>query len=197
MSIQGSESFNSETSIKYELNGSIGIARVADDEFTVEYDRNVTYYDGVNNGTLNISSSNNAVVNLSDGRYNHISNVDASSASGHANISGDSLNNTLRGGTNYSTLWGGGGDDLLIGGAGKDTFRYTMNDGNDTITSSGLNDVVDLEFSFNNVSSYEFNDAGIKITIGENSLNIIGTSMTEFNFSDRTYNINYSEKTIT
>ena len=193
MSIEGSAGFDSSTNIKYEANGSTGIARVADEDLIVEYDRNVTYYDGVNNGTMNISTSNNAVVNLSS-NTKHIARVDASSASGRVDISGDSLSNTLQGGTNNSTLWGGGGDDLLIGGDGKDVFRYTSADGNVTIQGGNSNDVIDLEMSFNNVSNYEFNANGVILNLGDSSLNVVGTSTTEFNFTDKTYTANYSEQ---
>ena len=193
MSIEGSESFSSSTDIKYELNGTSGIARVADEDLIVEYDRNVTYYDGVNNGTLNISTSSNAVVNLTNDSK-HISRVDASSTTGRVDISGDSLNNTIQGGTKNSTLWGGGGDDVLIGGDGKDVFRYNSNDGNVTIQGGNSNDIIDLEMNFSDVSSYEFNGNGVVLAIGNNSLNIVGTSTTEFNFSDGTHTADYSEQ---
>ena len=192
-------SFTSDTDIAYEFNGSEGIARVAGSDHVVNYDSDVTFYDGVENGTLSVDSSSAIEIELSDSdiTYNNVLNIDASSATGRVTLSGNSADNVIHGGKRSSTLWGAGGNDTLIGGDGRDTFRFTATDGNVTIQNGDSNDVVDMtSFTANDIAGWEFTSSGVVIaTTSDQSLTVDGTSMTTFSLNGATYTADFSNQT--
>ena len=108
---------------------------------------------------------------------------------------GNSSSNVLTAESTSTTLWGNGGNDTLIGGSGADVFRFTSSDDNVTIQNGDSNDTVSVDFNFSDVSSYEFTDTGLILSIGESSLNVIGSDLTTFNFSDGTHIADFSNKT--
>ena len=196
--VMGSGTFTNQTDIKFVLTGTKGVIRVADSTHTVYYDKDVTAYQGGENGTVIVDSSSSVNLNLagSDVSYYNIANIDASSATGRINISGDSNDNVLYGGQKSSTLWGGGGNDTLIGGTGRDVFVFNSSDGNVTIQNGDSNDVVDLSsYTIDEISNYEFTDSGLIISVGESSLNIVGTSMTTFSLASGKYTADFTNHT--
>ena len=198
MLIDGSENFSSTTDFKYNLNGTDGVLRVADNG-TVTYDKDVTYYAGTD-AELVVDTSRTTTIDLSTSTYANIANVDASDASGKLTLLGDSDDNVLYGGTKASTLWGGGGNDTLIGGDGKDTFQFTASDGNVTIQNGASNDVIDMSsFTVSDIASYDFTNSGLVITTSntDQSLTINGTNLTNLNIGGTTYTIDYANGSIT
>ena len=111
-----SGSFTSSTDIRFNINGEEGIARIADLGGNVTYDQNVTYYNGIEVGTLVVDNSSATTIDLTDSKYVNIANIDASNATGHVELKGNSANNVIKAGKRASVLWGGGGNDTLIGG---------------------------------------------------------------------------------
>ena len=192
---KGSGTFDSNTDIAYNYAGSQGIAHIADDDHNLEYTKGVTYYNGVSNGTLNIATSHVTTVDLSTSTYDNIARIDASDATGRLNLGGDSSDNYIIAGQSGTTLWGGGGNDTLVGGDGNDHFIYRSSEGNVVVMNGTSSDVVDLsEWSYDALSSnFNFTNNGVILSVGDSSLNIIGTSMTQFKFSDGTYTANYSD----
>ena len=95
-----------------------------------------------------------------------------------------------------TTLWGNGGNDKLIGGNGADVFRFTASDDRVTIQNGDSNDTVEIDFDFSDVSNYEFTSAGVVLSIGDSSLNVIGSDLTTFNFSNGTHIADFSNKTL-
>ncbi len=69
----------------------------------------------------------------------NIENIDVSSASNAAELTGNSADNILIGGSGNDTLDGGQGDDTLTGNTGGDLFVWRAGDGNDVV----IQDVVD------------------------------------------------------
>jgi Ca2+-binding RTX toxin-like protein len=63
-------------------------------------------------------------------------------AAGVSNLVGSQFSDTLTGNGTSNSIQGSGGDDILTGGGGADAFVYTDTDqGVDTITDFGLDDV--------------------------------------------------------
>ncbi len=62
----------------------------------------------------------------------NVQKVTASNFTSGVNLSGNALNNSIRGGSGDDTLFGGAGNDTLTGGSGADIFVY--DGGNDIIT---------------------------------------------------------------
>ncbi|WP_319025149.1 beta strand repeat-containing protein [Nisaea nitritireducens] len=76
---------------------------------------------------------------LSDSLVN-IENVDVSSASVAARLTGDGADNALIGGAGNDTLDGGVGNDTLIGNSGSDLFVWRAGDGNDVVVQGAVDD---------------------------------------------------------
>ena len=196
MLIDGSETFTGSTDFKYNFNGTDGVLRVADNG-TVTYDKDVTYYAGTD-ANLVVATSKSASIDLSDTTYANIANVNASTSSGKMTILGDSDDNVLYGGTKASTLWGGGGNDTLVGGSGKDTFQFTASDGNVTIQNGASDDVLDMtSFTVDDISSYDFTSNGLVITTSnDQTLELVGTGLTNVTLNGASYTIDYKNQTL-
>ena len=95
-------------------------------------------------------------------------------------IIGSRYDDTIKGGRGHDIIKGGAGDDIIIGGtgndklygeAGKNTFKFSVGDGNDTIyTTKGAEDTLvfeDLENADN--MSFEAKGYNLVINYGENS----------------------------
>jgi Ca2+-binding RTX toxin-like protein len=105
-------------------------------DFSANKNPIMALFDSAGNDTLDLSGwSTNSIISLVAGSFsscnsmtNNISiayTCDIENAVGGAGadqITGNSLNNRLDGGTGADTLNGGNGDDILIGGAGNDTM---------------------------------------------------------------------------
>ena len=80
-------------------------------------------------------------------------------------------------------------------GRGRDIFRYTSDAGNVTISNGDSRDVVDLSsYSIDEIST-EFTNSGLIISVGESSLNIVGTEMTQFSLAGGRYTADFSNQT--
>ena len=90
------------------------------------FDANVSSDDS--SKTLTISNSNNSSVTLES----NINFADAGKRTKAVKITGNSKDNSIKGGKGADTLEGETGNDTLTGGAGKDIFVYSG--GNDVIT---------------------------------------------------------------
>ena len=79
-------------------------------------------------------------------------------------------------------------------GTGRDTFRYTSDAGNVTISNGDSRDVVDLSsYSIDEIST-EFTDSGLIISINDSSLNIFGTNMTTFSLAGGRYTADFENQ---
>ena len=189
-------SFDSSTNVSININGSDGILRVAGSDHEVTYSHEVTMYDGGSNGTLLIDTNRSVEVDLNTDAFQNIIDIDAGSATGYMNLSGNSGSNVIRGGKHASTLWGGGGDDSLVGGDGSDVFRFDLEDGNVTISGAGSNDIVDMSsFTVDDVAGWEFTSAGVVIaTTSDQSLTVDGKDMTIFSLNGGIYTADFENQ---
>lgn len=95
----------------------------------------------------------------------NVENVDATGITYDAILNGNTLTNTIIGGTKDDTLYGGNDTlaDILIGGAGSDT--YVIQDTKDTINETGASasdiDTIKLAANFS-PSSYSLNNIKIE-----------------------------------
>lgn len=192
----GSEAFTGSTSFQLDIDGTSGVGRVADASGNVYYNKDVDVYVGTGSATVNVTGGKSATVDLSNGYYYGITNIDASTATGKVELSGNSSDNVLTGGAKASTLWGGGGNDTLIGGSGKDTFVFTASDGNVTIQNGDSNDVVDMTaFTVDDIAGYEFTSDGLVVTTNnDQTLQVSG--VTTFSLSGATFTADYDNQTI-
>ncbi|MBR1421300.1 MAG: hypothetical protein IJ575_09655, partial [Selenomonadaceae bacterium] len=80
-------------------------------------------------------------------------------------------------------------------GRGRDVFRYTSDAGDVTISNGDSRDIVDLSsYSVDEISA-EFTDSGLVISVGDSSLNIVGTNMTQFSLASGRYTADFSNQT--
>jgi len=104
---------------------------------------------------------------------------------GDDTLEGGEGNDVLRGGYGDDVLDGGVGDDTLSGGAGSDVFRFTGNDGDDTITDFDPGtDVIKLAPGL--ADSLE-----AEIKYGQLILTIPGTNITFENISLAAHGLEY------
>ena len=77
--------------------------------------------------------------------YNFVA-VDAQGNPNNLILAGNSISNTIYGGSGNSSLWGGyeNVDDTLVGGAGAEMFWYGKYDGYDVVSNAGSSDIVNL-----------------------------------------------------
>ena len=79
-------------------------------------------------------------------------------------------------------------------GSGADRFIYET--GNITIQNGDSTDVIDFSnYSFDEVST-QFTSSGLILTMDNSSLNVEGTSLTTFYFSDGTHIANFDNQTL-
>ena len=153
-----------------------------------------------NNTITAVDSTIEVVIDTDDARYvakfADTLNANISAESNNYYLFGGSNDNVLTGGRSATTLWGNGGNDTLIGGTGVDVFKFTANDDNVTITNGLSNDTISIDFGFSDVSNYEFTDTGLVVAIGDSSLNVVGSDLTTFNFSNGTHIADFSNKTL-
>ena len=109
---------------------------------------------------LTISNSNNASVTLDS----NINIVDASKRTKAVRITGNSSDNSIKGGKGADTLYGGTGNDTITGGAGKDIFVYKS--GNDVITdyTAGTDKI---KLSNVEITNMEVEEDDVIFTFGE------------------------------
>ena len=91
----------------------------------------------------------------SDDLYGEEGNDSLDGGTGNDWLFGGEGDDTLDGGTENDLLVGGQGDDVLTGGAGTDTFVFTPDHGDDTITDFALGeDLIDLS-SLEGIGGFE------------------------------------------
>ncbi len=109
------------------------------------------------------------------------------SVSHGSNLQGGGGNDHLYGAELNDTLEGGTGDDILRGGSGRDTYLYSLGDGNDTIlrnrTGTGYGDklilgegIIETQINFSRGGT-DYNDLTIKFSDG-------GSILVENHFSE-------------
>lgn len=185
-----------------DLNGNTVIGQVAASAVTVNND--ATFYQVMENGgTLVVGSDVTGSKKLWLGDIAHsdgieivgdIAVIDASGSSAQLELAGNNLDNTITAGSGNSSLWGGNlGDDLLVGGEGKNTFYYTLGNGNDTISGVNDGDIVDLTgVSLESIIGADFTNnavalnfiGGGKLTVNENGKDL------GFVVADKTFYVN-------
>jgi serralysin len=139
-------------------------------DFSANKNPIMALFDSAGNDTLDLSGwSTNSIISLVPGSFsscnsmtNNISiayTCDIENAVGGAGadqITGNSLNNRLDGGTGADTLNGGNGDDILIGGAGNDT----MDGGAGTDQANFSGNFSSYTYSYNaTLQSWTFNNS--------------------------------------
>ena len=105
-------------------------------------------------------------------------------------MSGNELNNTLKGGSGDATLWGGDyGDDLLIGGSGSNTFVYALGNGKDMIRGANSGDLVRFDgLTLDDISSARINGNAIAIDFNDGgSLQVTGSTDVAFSIGGEKY----------
>lgn len=113
--------------------------------------------------------------------------ADASTRTKAIAITGNALDNTIRGGNGNDSLTGGKGDDSLWGGNGADIFFYSTGDGNDSIGGFGNDDLLKITGAF--TTSYDSAASTIKFTVGDGSITLKDFTATTFNVNSDTYKI--------
>ena len=163
---------------------------------------------GLGNDTYFVSNTNDVVnetagqgsdtiwasVNYALGATSEIEFLKANSGNG-LTLTGNGLANTVMGGAGSDTLDGGAGNDALFGGAGNDVFKFLAGFGQDTITDfdanpAGGQDLMDI--SALGISAANFTASvqiaalglGTKVTIGGNSINLIGVAPATIDSTD-------------
>ena len=96
-------------------------------------------------------------------KYTTVTNVNASKLS-KINVVGNSLANSIKGGTGADTLRGGSGNDKLFGGNGADKLYGDA--GNDTLTGGAGKDVFVYEGGKDFITDYTAGQDKIKISSG-------------------------------
>ena len=143
---------------------------------------NIRYNLGSDSGVLRVGNSNGDVIYDKNVTYYAGSNLilDTSRAT-----SIDLSNSTYE---NISAI-------DASNGTGRDIFRYTSDAGNVTISNGDSRDVVDLSTYTIDEISTDFTSSGLIISVGESSLNIVGTEMTQFSLASGRYTADFSNQT--
>ncbi len=114
---------------------------------------------------------------------------------GNDSVCGGLGNDTIYGDDGDDTLIGGGGSDSVYGGAGNNLFKYSLNDGDDTVFYGGENANDTITFD---------KGIGVNLAYGENGSDLIinysgakGGKQYENNITVKDYAINHSLNSIT
>lgn len=110
-------------------------------------------------------------------------------------LDGGGGHDSLTGGDGADTLIGGSGDDLLFGGNGADTFQFSVNSGNDTISDFDINsDLIDVSrilgvtdlsnITISQKSSSNSEITSVEISIDSSDSHIILENMQSFQITD-------------
>ena len=164
------------------------------DELT--YDRNVTFYAGLDTDEAEISvSSTTSLSNVEiwingwdNKAYYNIKNINASIYSGETRLAGNDFDNVLMASSGNSSLWGGAGNDTLYGGAGTDNFYYLKGEGNDVITNVDSNDIINIwRIGYEDLSSADISSDEITVNFTDGgSVKIIGSADVTFKLDNST-----------
>ena len=133
------------------------------------YDGRASYYQATGrNATLTADSGLDSIeVWLNNDRnfspkttfVGDIEVLNASAVEGKSTLAGNGYDNLIIGSSENSSMWGGNSheaNDTLVGGAGADMFWYGKNEGNDVITGTDENDVINLyNVNIADVESYD------------------------------------------
>lgn len=100
------------------------------------------------NDTVKSSATHTLKSNVENLELTGNAAVNGTGNAGNNAITGNSAANTLNGSGGDDTLTGGGGNDKLTGGTGADTFKFTADSANSTVTITDFNltqhDVLDF-----------------------------------------------------
>jgi Ca2+-binding RTX toxin-like protein len=133
---------------------------------------------------------------------NNVENLTGYNAAGMT-LTGNSLNNVIRGAAGNDTIIGALGNDYLYGGSGVDTYIFQGDFGNDTVGVAANNnvDIIDFSSFTSSAASVSIGGSGgddLIVTIGVNTLTIAdwnlggGYKLNTFAFSDGTKSTNGS-----
>lgn len=181
-------SVDANAKVRIESNNFTGVAKVgsASSNNSFTFEKGVGYYGGGSGeDKLAVDSSNteNAQVWLDGSQgvaYTSVDVVDFSSGSADYILVGDSAKNTISGGNGNNSLWGGVGNsvDILESSSnGTTTFFYGFGEGNDTISSNGANDAVNLyNIKLSDVKTGEITGTGVNVEFNDGSKLAVNTT---------------------
>ena len=89
---------------------------------------------------------------------------------GNDTITGSMYSDVLQGGDGVDEITGGKGNDKLTGGKGGDTFKFSFNDGVDTITDATNDDKIEITGQKADETNLTYND--LKFAKNKNNLEI-------------------------
>lgn len=168
------------------------------------YDGAVNYFKGGASADAVVVTGGGSHSVWLDGRtgqgFDSIEIIDGAASVGEDQLAGNSEANLIIGGSGNQSLWGGvGGNDTLQGGNGRDMFWYGKFNGDDVITNSGSNDVVNLyDIALGDIAYANVYATGISLGLRSGgSLFVAGNSSTEPAFvlggeNNASYRYNYS-----
>ena len=142
------------------------------------YEDNVSYIgSSKQKDTVNITAEDSKTIDLNNGQYINIDNIDARNSQGTNKLIGNSDNNQIFA-SSGDYLWGGvGGNDELFGsGTGDNTFYFGVNEGNTIVYNSTSNDTINLYnvYLSDIVSASEVDDNFVLTMTNGESLTILG-----------------------
>ena len=145
---------------------------------------NMTY----NGSKTTVTLGNSFKGTLSTTDYvSSVKTIDASKVKSNAYIIGNTLANSIKGGSGADTLNGGKGNDTLTGGSGKDVFLFASGEGNDVITDY-VTGQDSIRITKGSVGTATTSGNDVVLNIGSNKLtvkNASGKKMTVINSSGK------------
>lgn len=161
---------NSMQNVK--VDGS-GLSQLIDGSFSlpndrVEWEGIQQYVDPLLGGSVFVTDSKNATINL--GMQHYINYIGLAGGTGSDELIGNSLDNQIWGGTGNSS-------DCLRGGSGSDIYWFGKNDGHDTIAADAYNSLDSVNFYDSMSTDIVFRQSGTDLIVslgGTGSLNIQG-----------------------
>ncbi len=152
------------------------IVQIGDDKLVFDQFADF-YYAAGKNATVEVSSAiqDDVVLWLDDDETGKsfegdIAVIDARKSSANAQLAGNDNDNVIYAGSGETSLWGGeGGDDLLVGAAGgRNTFYYSLGNGDDTIAGVQDGDLVALDInSLDDIDEISIDETAITIKMND------------------------------
>jgi len=110
-------------------------------------------------------------------------------SNGADSLIGNAGKDYLSGQDGNDTLWGGAGNDTLIGGNGTDTFIYNDGEGKDVITDFADDDLLQITGTFTGTYSSSANTVAFKVGSTASAITLKDFTATTFNINGDAYTI--------